>query len=166
MVDNNEQEDDVVIQGNQSINDDDGVIEEEDDDIENRDDIDSEEDEGKEESDSKVAEDKNEFIPDVVILQDQIININHYLDHYNEVGTPFFSNKIKKLSKKLKQNNYLNIVKLVSIFGNNNEGFMNITKQNHDNICKVIQSNYSESDAAQKVNNELYNYKNEFVEKV
>ena len=71
-----------------------------DDDIENRDDIDSNEDEDREESDSDVDEDENEFIPDAVILQDQIISINHYLDNYIEVSAPFSSKKIKYLYKK------------------------------------------------------------------
>ena len=48
---------------------------------------------------------KNKFIPDAVVLKDQIININHYLDNHVEVGTPFSSNKIKHLSKKCKENN-------------------------------------------------------------
>ena len=64
----------------------------------------------------------------LLFLQDQIININHYLDNYNEMGTPFSSNKIKDLSKKQKQNNYLNVAKLVGIIGNNNEGFADFTK--------------------------------------
>ena len=77
--------------------------------------------------------------------------MNHYLDNYSEVCTLFFSsNKIKYLSKKLKQNNYLNVAKLVGIFGNNNEDCMDFIKWKHDNICKVIQSNCSESDTAQK----------------
>ena len=88
-------DDEVVIQKNHSINDEDEIIEEEGDDIENRDDIDSDEDEDKEESYSQIVENENEFIPGAVILQDQIIDINHYLDNYNKVGTPFSSNNIK-----------------------------------------------------------------------
>ena len=65
------------------------------------------------------------------------------------MGTPFSSNKIKYLSKKWKQNNYLHVAKLVGIFENNNEGFIDFTKWKHDTIYQVIHSNYSESDAAQ-----------------
>ena len=117
----------MLVQKNQSINDEDEIIEEEGDDIENRDDIDSDEDEDKEEFDCEIDEDENEFILDAVILQNQIINIDHYLHNYNEGGIPFSSNKIKYLSKKWKQNNYFNIKKLVGIFGNNNKGVMDFT---------------------------------------
>ena len=93
MVDEDESEyddeydDEVVIQETQSINDEGEFIEEQDDDIENKDDIDSDEDEYNETS--EIIEDSNEFIPDAIILQDQIININHYLDNCNDVGTLF-----------------------------------------------------------------------------
>ena len=49
--------------------------------------MDSDEDEDN--GESEVLKDDNEFILDAVILQDPIININHYLDNYNELGTPF-----------------------------------------------------------------------------
>ena len=108
MVDEDEDEydDEVVIQEKESIHDEEEVIEKEDDDIENKDDIDSDEVEDNEKS--EVIEDNHEVIPDAVILQDQMIYIDYYLDNYNEVGTHFSSNKIKYLSKKWNQNNYLN----------------------------------------------------------
>ena len=148
IVDEDEYDDEIFIQECESINDEVEVFEDEDDDIESKDDIYSDEDEDKEES--KAIEDNNEFIPDVIILQDQIININHYLDNFNEVSTPFSSNKIKYLSKKRKQNNSLNVAKFVGILGKNNEGFIDFTKWKHDNICKVLHSNYSKSNAAQR----------------
>ena len=150
MVDEDEYDDEVVIQEYESINDEEEVLEDEDDDIESKDDIYSDEGEDKEET--EVIEDNNEFIPDVIILQDQMINMNHYLDNFNEVSTPFSSNKIKYLSKKRKQNNFLNVAKFVGIFGKNNEGFIFIdfTKWKYDNICKVLHSDYSKSNAAQR----------------
>ena len=66
------------------------------------------------------------------------------------MGTPSSSNKIKHLTKKWKQNNYLNVAKLVGIFGNNNEGFMDFTKWKHANIYIFLHSNYSESNTAQR----------------
>ena len=44
----------------------------------------------------------------------------------------------------------MNFARLVGIFGKNNLGFMDFTKWKYDNICKVIHSNYSESDATQR----------------
>ena len=70
------------------------------------------------------------------------MKIDHELDIYNKVSTPFSSKKIKYLYKKWKHNNYLNVGKLVSIFGNNSEGFIDFTKQKKNNINKVVQTNY------------------------
>ena len=44
----------------------------------------------------------------------------------------------------------MNVAKIIGIFGNNNESFMDFTKWKHDKIFKVIYSTYSESDAAQR----------------
>ena len=44
----------------------------------------------------------------------------------------------------------MNVATLVGILGKNSEDFRDITKWNHDNICKVLHSNYSESDDVQR----------------
>ena len=119
--DEEEQHNDVTKNETDVIINDDNVIELDDDDSEcsedkdkNKDkdnsdsEVDDEEDElveDKDECDSDVDDD--ELVVDDFILQNQITD--HYLDNWNNVGTPFSSNKIKYLTKTLKKNHYLNV---------------------------------------------------------
>ena len=97
--------------------------------------------------DSEVDDD--ELVVDAFILQNQITD--HYLDTWNNVGTPFSSNKIKYLTKTRKKNHYLNVGKLIGIFGIHDEGFIDFNKWKQDNITKDIQNNYSASDTPKRL---------------
>ena len=70
---------------------------------------------------------------------------NHFLDHLNKVDTPFSSNKIKYVTKTWKKNHYLNVGKLIGIFGEHDEGFIDFNKWKIDNINQDMQINYSAS---------------------
>ena len=73
------------------INNEDNVIELDDDDIE------CSENEDKDKCDSEVNDEEDELVVDDIISQNQ--RTDHYLDNYNDVGTPFSLKKFKYLTK-------------------------------------------------------------------
>ena len=93
------------------------------------------------EDDNEINED--ESVINDITLQNQITD--HYLDHWNKVGTPFSSNKIKYVTKTWKKNYYLNVGKLIGIFREHDEGFIDLNKWIIDNINQSLQINYSAS---------------------
>ena len=96
-------------------------------------DVDNEEDDLEKDNDtcdSEVHDD--ELVVNDLILQNQITD--HYLDNWNKVDTTFFSNKFKYLTKTRKKSHYLNVGKLIRIFGIHDEGFIDFNKWKQDNI--------------------------------
>ena len=109
-VDDNKYDVESDQQENLPINNEEKVIEVQDDDSE------SSKDEDKEMCDSTKDEEEDEKNVDAFITHNQITD--HSLDNRNDVGTPFSFNKIKYVTKSWKQNNFLNVSKLVGIFWN------------------------------------------------
>ena len=97
------------------INNEDNIIEFDDDDIE------CNEGEDKDKCDSKVNDEEDELVVGGFISQNQ--RTDHYLVNWNNVVTPFSSNKIMGGG-----DHYLNVGKFVGIFGIHDEGFINFNK--------------------------------------
>ena len=104
--------------------------------------------------------DYDELVVDAFILQNQITD--HYLDTWNNVGTPFSSNKIKYLTKTRKKNHYLNVGKLIGIFGIHDEGFIDFNKWKQDNITNDIQNNFSATDTPKRLSISKMNLSNKY----
>ena len=66
------------------------------------DDIECSENEDKDKCDSEVNDEEDELVVDDIISQNQ--RTDHYLDNYNDVGTPFSLKKIKYSTKSWKKN--------------------------------------------------------------
>ena len=109
-------------------------------------DVDNEGDESVEEKDDKEDDsvvDEDESVINDITLQNQLTD--HYLDNWNNGGTPFSSNKIKYVTKIWKKKHYLNVGKLIGFFGEHDEGFIDFNKWKQHNITQDIQINYSAS---------------------
>ena len=140
--------------GDKVDKDDDNEINEDD----KEDDNDAVEEKDDKEDDNEINEDDKED-DNVINEYESVINVNtlqnqitdHYLDHWNKVGTLFSSNKIKYVTKTWKTNHNLNIGKLIGIFREHDEGFIDFNKWRIDNINLSLQINYSASNNSKRL---------------